>query len=404
VRVVGQPKASSSFSDFLSSARQTWRVARLRVILFFLALAAIVTNVDRRPIEILATAVGLSFLGPPVVELLMRLTEGLVVLFVLSFYVESRPFKQVEDRIVAVRDEHVAFLSREFRQLESSLSMFHRDQLTFLAAQVQLTALLQARSVVSVGNLTDLILPRVAPVLAATIRIDLWSPAGDPPVDNKLYYLDYSGSFEIRQPEYVIGVVNAKAHLDRLRDANAPIHDIFVLSSATSLEDRSVDEIVSQYGIQCRYRRTDVSATVYDRAPIEKIVNMGDIWTPGDPQDEFPLLLLRATFPHVAADQTFVVELRYQLLLSKREGFCFWAASRPIYVETISLDASRLTGTHSHRFERFLPNFDRGGTSDVADNNVYRVKVENWVLKGHGVMLMWQSDPPDARQAGTEQL
>jgi hypothetical protein len=329
----------------------------------------------------------------------MRLTEGLVVLFVLSFYVESRPFKHLEDRITAVSEEQQKLWTHEFRRLEGSLATLHGEQLTFLAAQVQLTDLLQAHSVEHVGNLTDLILPRVAPVLGANIRIDLWSPTESPASDDDLYYLDYFGSFDLRQPEYVVGVVKSKAHLDRLRDANAPIHDIFVLAASTPLEDRSVEEIVDRYGIMCRYRRSDVRSTVYERAPIEKISDVTGIWKPGGPEDEFPLLLLRATLPQEATTEPLAVELRYRLSLSKREGFCFWTASRPIYVETISLDASRLTGIRDHRFERFLPNFDRGGTSDVAHNRVYRVKVENWVLKGHGVVLMWRSDPPEAGRA-----
>ena len=393
-----QPRSSKSLSDLLSSVLETWRRARLRVVLFVLVLAAVVVNMDRRPVEILATAVGLSFLGPPIVELLVRLTEGLVVLFVLSFYVESRPFKHLEDQIASARDEQQRFWTHEFSRLQSSLAAMHRDQLTFLAAQVQLADLLKAHEMVHVGNLTDLILPRLAPVLDANIRIDLWSPNGGS-ADDDLYYLDYIGSFELRQPEYVVGVVNSKAHLDRLRDANAPIHDIFVLAASTPLEDSSVGEIVEQYRIQCRYRRSDVSATVYERAPIEKITDVTTVWKPVGAEDEFPLLLLRATFPQVTSKELLGVELRYRLILSKREGFCFWTASYPIYVETISLDASRLRGIRDHRFERFLPNFDREGTSDVAHNKVYRVRVENWVLKGHGVVLMWQSDTTDQRAA-----
>jgi hypothetical protein len=229
--------------------------------------------------------------------------------------------------------------------------------------------------------------------------MDLWSPTEAPAAEDDVYYLDYFGTFDLRQPEYVVGVVKSKAHLDRLRDADAPIHDIFVLAASTPLEDRSVEEIIDQYSIQCRYRRTDVSATVYERAPIEKITDLAGIWMPGGPEDEFPLLLLKATLPQIATTEPVAVELRYRLSLSKREGFCFWAASRPIYVETITLDASRLGGIRDHRFERFLPNFDRGGTSDVPYNKVYRVKVENWILKGHGVVLMWRSDAPESSPA-----
>lgn len=205
-----------------------------------------------------------------------------------------------------------------------------------------------------------------------------------------MYHHRYIGEFAIRQSEYVMGLVKSKGHLDRLRDANAPIHEIFVLADRDLVADASVDDIVAKYEIRFQYG--DERTSIFRDARIEKIEDTASLWRPSNEQDRFPLTLLRVSLPAADQVQQWSVRLTYQLPLSKREGFSFWTASRPTYLQRITINAGQLRGVRGLKFERFLPNFDRTSTSDIRTDDVYSVRVANWVLKGHGVILTWQRD------------
>jgi hypothetical protein len=240
------------------------------------------------------------------------------------------------------------------------------------------------------GNLVDLLLPEhVNAVLRATIELRLTSlTATESEADEDTYYHRYVGEFSIRQAEYIIGLVGSKAHLDRLRDANAPIHELFVLAESDPAAGMSIQDLIDTYHIRLQY--LDRRTSRFEDAAIERITDTTSVWQPVTNEDHFPLVLLRLNLPGDDPAREWQVRLTYQLPLSKREGFCFWTASRPTFVERVTINASQLHGVHDLRFERFLPNFDRSGTSDLPTDKVYSVTVANWVLKGHGVMLSWQ--------------
>ena len=105
---------------------------------------------------------------------------------------------------------------------------------------------------------------------------------------------------------------------------------------------------------------------------------------------DFHRIQLLAAALVTAALMANVAPQTYQFPVSLAEGFSFCFATRPIYVERIDMDASRLRNVENLRFERFLPIFDRTATSDRVTDRVFNVVVQNWVLKGHGVILCWQ--------------
>jgi hypothetical protein len=151
-----------------------------------------------------------------------------------------------------------------------------------------------------------------------------------------------------------------------------------------------VDEIVQRYHIKLQFLDQRTSSWL-DAHP-KPIDDPSQIWTSMTAADRFPLALLRLTLPADPSVRERLVRWTYEIPLSTQDGFSFWAATRPTYVERIVVDASQLRGVRDLRFERFLPNFDRVETSDTGADRVFTVNVENWVLKGHGVILTWQRD------------
>lgn len=354
--------------------------------LTILALAALAANIDPRVIELPLRAVGLAPLGEGVAALLARLTEGLVVLVLLAAYVEQWPFRKLEYRLTQFRTDVTGRLTELETQMEQQLRQLHLDHLRQHQLRRQLPELLEEQFRAPLGNLLDLLLPdNVNPVLKAQINVRLRSTE-----DPQWGVYDYTGQYIIRQNEYTIGIVTSKGHVDRLWDANAPIHQMFVLQESGTPNEMSVRQIVEHYKIRLRY--LDQRTSLWLDAPAQPIEQPNLIWDPTNPQDQFALTLLRFAMPDDPSGRGRLVRLTYELPLSLEDGFCFWAATRPTYVEQIILNAADLRGVCDVKFERFLPNFDRTNTFDQVTDRVYTLVVENWLLKGHGVILCWQRE------------
>jgi hypothetical protein len=354
--------------------------------------AALVANVQPAAIELAMRAIGLGYLGNGLAALLMHLTEGLVVLLLLAVYVERWPFRQLEQRLSRLESRLDHRLMEVDEHMSEQLVALHIDHLQAQEARRTLTELLEDRCSGRLGNMMDLVLPeQVGPVLNATIEIHLRS-FGDPEFagDDDRYYMHHTSRFTSRESEYIIALVNSKGHLDRLYDANAPIHEILVLPDFDTIDELPVQQIVEAYDI--RLQSLDQRSSTFRDARVEKIEHTTTIWHPRTAQDLFPLVLLRLTFDDESAAVERSLRLTYQTQQTTKEGFCFWTASWPTYVETITVNANQLRGVQGFRFERFLPNFDRTSTFDVVADGIYTVTVENWILKGHGVILAWQSE------------
>jgi hypothetical protein len=352
-----------------------------------LAVAALSANVDPRVVELILGALGLGYLGKGVATLLTRLTEGLIVLLLLAAYVEQWPFRKLEHRLHLLRADVDSQLTAVHKDLAAQLQVLQVDHLKDHEIRRQLRDALEERYPGRLGNMLDLVLPEaLAPISKAQIIIRLRTPDGL----TGSYVYHYLGQFSIRQNDYIIGIVTSKGHVDTLLDANAPLDDVFVLSRPDSTPDLSVDQIVHRYQIKLQYLDQGTRSWLDTRpSPIN---DMSRIWTSVSPADRFPLTLLRLTIPYDPSIRERLVRWTYQLPLSIEDGFSFWEASRPTFVDHIVMDASQLRGITDLKFERFLPNFYRMGTQDENAGRVFTVNVQNWVLKGHGVILSWQKE------------
>jgi hypothetical protein len=318
-------------------------------------------------------AVGLGDLGPKWVELLTKLTEGLVILLVLATYVERRPFREIQNQLTAL----------------------HHENVSLLASQLGLKSILRRLCGEPLGNLPQLIAPRASartgPPRDAELDVKFLSPREDAGNSDRgdLLYADYTAHFMVRQPQYVIGLVNKKAHHDRLCDANAPIHEILVLAETDPVQEAPVNNLIAKYQISLSYL-ADERTSRWENADLELVEDIRPIWAPEHERDRFPLVLLQAVFPGASGETDWNVELKVRLHLSKAEGLWFWTAERLIYVRTITIHLGDLLRTYRCQLDKFLPNFDRNATPDEAVNGTYRVRVFNWALKGHGVLLSWR--------------
>ncbi|SDP23554.1 hypothetical protein SAMN05421507_106123 [Lentzea jiangxiensis] len=87
-----------------------------------------------------------------------------------------------------------------------------------------------------------------------------------------------------------------------------------------------------------------------------------------------------------------------RMLQRTNEGFCYWQAPYPSYVEQICFEARGLTVDHSPRHEfSIMPFLFRSNTVTgqwLKADDLDDLTVRSWLLPGHGVALMWR----EARQ------
>jgi hypothetical protein len=99
-----------------------------------------------------------------------------------------------------------------------------------------------------------------------------------------------------------MGIVGEPAHRVRLREANVPLDDIFVPYPEQVDIKLSASEMVRRHHISVEYR--DGESGDYQQVNLEKVDDTSALWKPHVPEDQFPLVVLRARFPPQKAGQT----------------------------------------------------------------------------------------------------
>jgi transcriptional regulator with XRE-family HTH domain len=247
----------------------------------------------------------------------------------------------------------------------------------------RLRQVLESGAETNVGKLPELLAPLMEKGglndahIMATLE---YPPAGSGESDVLVRLkMDYAA----RQNEWLWGFVTERGHRDRLRDGGVPLDDIEVMESDPAGEQLSGDEFVQKYDLAVRYRDGDGD---FEEAPLERLDDTAGIWRPSRPEDQFPLVVLRATFPVLADSVSRRIELSYGCLAPRDRGYWFWWASSPTYVSTITVHAPELVRDRDCTFTKALPRF-----IELADgsNGTYALEVDGWVLPGHGVALTW---------------
>jgi HTH-type transcriptional regulator, competence development regulator len=195
--------------------------------------------------------------------------------------------------------------------------------------------------------------------------------------------MDYAA----RQDEWLWGFVTDWSHRDRLRDLGVPLDDIEVLWPTAIVEQLRGEEIVRAYNLLVRYRDGEAP---FEEVQLERLTDLSRVWRLGGGGEEFPLVVMRASFPPLADATHRRIELSYGCRAPRDVGYWFWTASAPTYVSTITVDARQLATNRRLTLMMALPNFV--GRQEGVEG-IYSVQVDRWVLPGHGVHLEW--GPPD---------
>lgn len=184
-----------------------------------------------------------------------------------------------------------------------------------------------------------------------------------------------------------------------------------------ALFEQSVDEMLSSVQIGIRY--SDLDGRNFDAEPSEtKLKEVGYREWPEylrffrEPLGTMPrqnpanyMGTLRifecdlGELAHVdhAVDAVEQLSLRFRTLQPVDEGFCFWQAPYPCYVERITFNTSGLAVDDGASWLfRVVPFTLRSSVESnqwTPAEQLSDLFVRSWLLPGHGVALLWKPDP-----------
>jgi transcriptional regulator with XRE-family HTH domain len=248
----------------------------------------------------------------------------------------------------------------------------------------RLRQVLESGAETNVGKLPELLAPLMErgglndAHIVATFE---YLPDGGPAPD--MLVIRVRTDYATRRDEWLWGFVTDRSHRDRLRDRGVPLDDIQVMESDPADNEIAADEFVRKYDLAVRYRDGDGA---YAEARLERMEDTAQIWRPSRPEDQFPLVVLRATFPALRDSLRRQIELSAGWLAPRERGYWFWWASSPTYVSTIVVRAAELLQDRDCTFTKALPSFVE---LEDGSNGVYALRVNGWLLPGHGVALTW---------------
>ncbi len=238
-----------------------------------------------------------------------------------------------------------------------------------------------------VSQLTALVIPDRPVYYDTQIEIALID-AEDP--GRYRYQLKLTFTASIR--EYVVGVVAEPALCDVLLSSSDGITDVYSCSSERDRDERA--EVLTKSPDAVRVLFQDKGGQTRQRAlrlaPVEGAETAAYLGDWGKPHAD-RVRLLRTEVPTRPDGLARLIVLQ-EFELSKEDHFCYWVADRPIYVRSMSVDLHQFQPLDAAKRGRITVHpFMMAGVADPvsAPASLYSLAVENWLVRGQGVTIVW---------------
>jgi hypothetical protein len=343
-----------------------------------------------------------ALVGQPIAEgtlfWIQRLTQDAFLLLILSVYFTI--FTPADTRLDAVL--------ASLRSVESKLANLQRDAiereaLAVVTSDPQKTMLdlLNRRYGVlghRLDNLADIVLPMAKSIWD---NVDVSVRLYDSDSTDRMWF-ESTTVWDANQPEFVMACVGT-VELATAIEASCPnIDSIITLSDPKDVPEliASRESIAVQLGTQdfgspiMQWKGQDIVELVgADQhsyiASVEHLVG-----TLG------PVRVFKASVP----PDVRRLSVRRRVQGNKSDMYWTWTASRPMFLNSISLDVGGLTLAEERAgvlFQPFMQNFVDRDVDSKVQNNQRDVKVSNWVVKGQGFAVSWR--PVRGSSAATEE-
>lgn len=231
-------------------------------------------------------------------------------------------------------------------------------------------------------TLADTILPDRPPYTDVTVTCTLTDVIDDA----ERYQLRTTLAFTATISEYVLAVTSSAIAADRLIAECPRISDFRTCSGPEDMA--GFQKAIVERALPIFTLTEDVRGrAIQSLLPMSKVEDGNRAAYLGRLTDELAdhVVLYRGTI----STQPVTIRLLSTVAspMHRSDHYCYWLADRPMYIRTLQFDtASFSAASRGFTFQPFLGclGFDIRNT-----DGAYRVDLENWIVRGQGVMLVW---------------
>lgn len=242
-------------------------------------------------------------------------------------------------------------------------------------------------------------------------------------VDHETYHLTQNVSYSFRQNVAANRFAIFATCDPLLRDTivsgcRLPLFELWFVSDP-ALFQRSIDDMLPSVRIGISYLDSDGKRQEADPGPVQLSDVKLDKWPEyltffreamGPMPRQNPrqylseLRIFECDLSGLTEDQSRVnsiekLRLRSTARLPTNDGYCYWQAPYPCYVDRITFDVKGLEPIDDRPWEFQVVTFafrsSPGAARWLPVDQVHDVEVNTWLLPGHGTTLLWRpSSPP----------
>lgn len=347
----------------------------MKKIIFYISLGCFLILVNSGGATfILDNLLGLTW-SAPITEFIEKNSQGFIIVFLLALYWDyfHKSTSSSEDEIVTKIDRITNFLEN------NDINNKNLDELVREKIQEHY------RISNDVSNLLDVVISEKT--IHTDVNVSYKLRNGE---SEGKYYLRYRYDFKTLDKEFYIAFLTSSDIQDQLVASTDAFFDMFVFSDLKYMNDNI--EKMQKEGF-CIKAILDKNGTTFENvSKFQKIEEpLYNHLLPGwFDQEKYDILIYKASFQH---DCTTPVRYIYshEYVMDVSDNYCYWVSDRTLYLEKIQLDLeSFLHQNAKFTLQPFIANGVRSGFPKESSQRIYELNVNNWVVKGQGVIIVWR--------------
>lgn len=207
--------------------------------------------------------------------------------------------------------------------------------------------------------------------------------------DNK-YSLRYQYSFVTSDDEFYIAFLTSSDLQDQLSASSNVFFDMFVFSDLGGMDEnikRMKDEGFYIKSITEKDGMTMEKKAHFKKIPKTSYSQILPSWFDNTSSD---ISIYKASFDILEKKPTrYIYTQVYTMDVS--DNYCYWVSDRTLFLQKFKIDLEEFLDTDAKfTFQPFMANSIRLDSMNNIGQSMYDLNVNNWVVKGQGVLIIWR--------------
>jgi hypothetical protein len=236
-----------------------------------------------------------------------------------------------------------------------------------------------------VKDLALMVLSDEPPIYDASVELRLRDEQGDPDA----YHLTISTEKSCTHGVHFMALSPRATLADLIFSTCPRVGDVFTCSHRDHLEELADAwthdlNTLTVLGSDASGRSTKHQVPLQLVEPDERETVLRDL--PQEFHDD--VVLLKADLPRSPSDPPTRLALHLSSAMSRGDGYCFWLADRPTFLNNIVFDVSAFNLREGEAFT-LQPCLRATGYEPEPAEGIFTIRIERWVVRGQGALLLW---------------